>query len=144
MHEITLCLDPTRLSGHWYQMTPKHHGAGGPSASCWSLAPVDEFRVFDDGDFHGIVDYQGKIYGVLKVGSELQSIGTWQQEVAIFYPPSPPDRWHGHPLFPVRAALHGNLKRQRMQPTKQVLKLLQDASLITLLQRKRLAKGSHS
>ena len=64
--------------------------------------------------------------------------------MAIFYPPSPPDRWHGHPLFPVRAALPGNLKRQRMKPTKQVMKLLQDAKLITLLQRKRMAKGSHS
>ena len=58
MNEITQYPDPTRLSGHWYQMTPKHHGGGGPTASCWSLTPEDEFRVFDDGDFHRIVDYR--------------------------------------------------------------------------------------
>ena len=144
MHEITPYPNPTRLSSHWYQMTPKHHGSGGPAASCWSLAPPDEFHVFDEGDANGIVDCQAKIYGVLVVGDELQSIGTWQQQVAIFYPPSPPDRWHGHPLYPIRAVLPGNLKRERMRPTKQVMKLLQDAKLITPIQRKRLAKGSHS
>ena len=144
MHEDTPYPDPTRLSGYFYLLTTKHHGAGGPTASCWSLLPADEFRVFDDGDFYRIVDYRGRIYGVLQVGNELQSIGTWQQEVAIFYPPSPPGRWHGHPLYPVRGAIVGNLKRQRMQPTKQVMKLLQDAKLITSLQRKRMAKGSHS
>ena len=145
MHEDTPYPDPTQRSGYFYLMTLKHHGAGGPAASCWSLAPVDEFRVFDDGDLHRIVESK-KIYGVLKVGDELQSIGTWQQEVAVFYlptPPSPPNRWHGHPLFPVRAALPGNLKRQRMKPSKKVMELLQNAKLITPRQRKRLAKGDH-
>lgn len=144
MHEDTAYPDPTRRNGYLYLMTPKHHGAGGPTASCWSLVPVDEFRVFDDGDFHRIVDYKGKIYGVLRVGEELRSIGTWQQEVAVFYPPSPPGRWHGHPLFPVRAAAPDSLKESRMKPSKAVLTLLHKASLITLVQWKRLAKGDPS
>ena len=143
MHEDTPYPDPTRHSCYFYLMTLRNHGAGGPTASCWSLAPVDEFRVFDDGDFHRIVDYKGRIYGVLKAGDELQSLGTWQQQVAIFYPPKPPGRWHGHPLFPVRAAVAGNLRRPRMKPSKQVMALLQDAKLITPRQRKRMAKGDH-
>jgi len=142
MHEDTPYPDPTRRSGHLYLMTKKHHGAGGPTASCWSLTPENEFRVFDEGDSHRIVESR-KIYGVLRVGDELQLIGTWQQVVAIFYPPELPGRWHGHPLFPVRSAAPDSLKVSRMKPSKNVLKLLQDAALITLRERKRLAKGDH-
>jgi len=134
---------PTQFSGHYYQMTPKHHGVGGPSASRWDVSPDDEFRVFDTGDFYRIVDYKGKVYGVWKVGEELRSLGTFDQVVAIFYPPSPPDRWHGHPLFPVRSAAPSVMKRQRMKPSKQVLELLEVAELVTHVQRKRLAKGDH-
>lgn len=127
-----------------YQFTPKHHG-GDAEASQWdpSLRLDEEFEVFNLADWHYLSDERGWMYGIRRLGNELQDLGTWAQQVAEFPSARSGEAWHGYPIWAINELAPSNRRGQKMCPDKEVFAKMEDAGLLTKQQRKRLLKGDH-
>jgi hypothetical protein len=134
----------TRASGYRYQFTPKHHGAD-PNASMWlpELSLDEEFSVFDNADLQRVADSRGCLYGILRdENGELQILGTRDEQVAEFQPPSSAnDPWHGYPVWALDETGPANRRKQQCCPEKVVFNRMLEVGMINKLQRKRLLTG---
>jgi hypothetical protein len=134
----------TRLSGHRYQFTPKHHGAD-LGAATWrpEISLEAEFAIFDNADSRRVVDGRGWLYGILRdPDGDLQPLGTWDEQVAEFQLPSPPnDPWHGYPQWALDETGPANRRKQQCCPERTVFDRMAETGMISRLQRKRLLAG---
>jgi hypothetical protein len=141
---IVVHFQVTRASGYRYHFTPKHHG-GDPSAGMWlpQIGLDEEYSVFDNADLRRIVDSRGWLYGIAQdENGDLQVLGTWDEQVAEFQPPSSAiDPWHGYPQWAVDETGPPNRRRQQCCPEKVVFNRMVEVGMITKLQRKRLLTG---
>ncbi len=138
----------TRKSKYRYRFTKKHHRKGKSDDAQWDpeLTRKEEFTVFDDADFFVICDEMGRLFGVLRTPEKkLRELGTWKQQIAEFPKPSPGDDvWHGYPVWPVKGTAPANRANEKLRPPKAIFLKLEEAGLITKLQRKRLYGGGHA
>lgn len=137
----------TTLSQLSYCFTPKHHGAGSRSDSCWLLTRVEEFGVFDMADQHQLSDEAGNLYGLFirAIGGyrELMVLGTRNEQVACFWSAPQQSHWHGHPRWPIRGTDSTNRGRQDYGPPKFVLDRMVLAGILNTNEIRRLKTGNH-
>ena len=134
----------TDRSSFRYHFTPKHHG-GDAAAAQWlpSLTLDEEFDVFNLADSHELSDERGWLYGIRRLGNDLQDLGTWGQQLAEFPSARLEEAWHGYPIWSINGLAPPNRRGEKMRPDKQVFIKMEDAGLLTKPQRKRLLKGDH-
>jgi hypothetical protein len=138
---------PTQRSGHRYLFHDKHHGRGDRDAAQWlpELSADDEFAIFDTADLHDISDERNRLYGVRSSPEGgLIVLGTWGQQVAEFPFARPNERWHGYPLWPLDDGGPENRRGEKHRPSKDVLRKMEAAHLLTQRDRKRLTKGKQT
>ena len=136
----------THRSEYRYIFTAKHHGGGASGDARWpeEVSHDEEFSVFDVADLFVTCDERGWLYGVLPdTEGELRDLGTWQQQMAEFPWADEGVPWHGYPIWAVNELAPPNRADQRMRPSKDVFRRMEQAGLITARQRKRLYKGDH-
>ncbi len=140
----------TRLNHLSYCFTPKHHGAGSASDSCWllELPRPEEFQVFDMADFHQLTDNRGNLYGlrIKEAGGKRQllELGTKHERIARFWAEEREyAHWHGHPLWPIDEDQPSNRARQSHRPPKEVFDRLIEEALLSRPKARRLRNGSH-
>ncbi len=137
---------PTQKSQYRYLFTAKHHGGGARDAAQWSsqVSEDEEFSVFDTADLHDLSDERHWLYGVLRNGEDgLRYLGTWDQQVAEFPLANEGQPWHGYPLWPLKELGPENRRGEKMRPSKEIFRRMEQAGLITGRERKRLFKGDH-
>jgi len=137
----------TRNRHYIYQFTAKHHGGGKADDARWSkdVSQDEEFSVFDEADYHDIIDDDGRFYGVLpSPGGALRDLGTWQQQVAEFPRANEAIPWHGYPIWALSELAPPNRSGEKARPAKEVFVKMEQAGLISARQRKRLFKGDHA
>src|SRR5436305_1840711 len=85
--------------GHLYDFTTKHHGGPGSAGQAQWLPALTfeaEFWIFDYAEFNDFRDKDGYVFGLLKQPlKKCKQIGTEEEEIAIFFPPSAGNNWHG-------------------------------------------------
>jgi hypothetical protein len=137
----------TRKRHYSYQFTAKHHGGGKADDARWSeaVSQDEEFSVFDEADYHDIIDDDGRFYGVLpSPDGILRDLGTWQQQVAEFPRANEGVPWHGYPIWALSELAPPNRSGEKARPAKEVFVKMEQAGLISARQRKRLYKGDHA
>ena len=138
---------PTRRSGYRYFFYAKHHGQGGPDAAQWlpTLSHDEEFSVFNEADFHDLVDERGWLYGVrVDTDGEVLDVGTVGQQVAAFPYARPNEAWHGYPLWPLREAGPNNRRGEKNRPSKEVFQKMEERMRLKACDSKRLWKGNRA
>ena len=138
--------EPTRRNGYRYLFSVKHHGGGSRDDSQWmqNLSREQEFTVFDVADCFEVKDEDGWLFGVWSEDGKLQDLGTWGQQIAAFPSARKGVPWHGYPIWAVSQDAPENRSTQKLRPSKQIFLKLEEVSLITKRQRKRLWKGDHT
>jgi hypothetical protein len=122
----------------------KHHG-GTPKAAQWAddLSRNDEFAIFDEADLHQISDDGSNLYG-LRRGVELSllDLGTRGEQIAKFWEVQTDQPWHGFPLWHLKGRGPDNRKTKLI--SKDVLKKMEQAGLISSTECKRLGRGDRA
>lgn len=125
--------DITRNHGYQYGFHPKHHLPGRPAsrAAQWSgaISRDQEFAIFDEADFHDLLDEDGNLFGLLREGGEIAFLGTLDQQIAFFPLARPNEIWHGYPL--------ANISRQATNP-RPPIRVIPTSVLSTMVDKKQL------
>jgi hypothetical protein len=137
---------PTRKNGYRYFFHPKHHGDGKVDDARWlpGLKRDDEFLVFDDADFHGIVAENGYLYGLLRgADNKLRDLGIWEEQIAEFPYADAGIPWHGYPIWAATGEAPESSVRRRQRPPKDVFRQMMHLGIISDRERRRLMGGKH-
>jgi hypothetical protein len=136
---------PTTKRGLLYQFTPKHHG-GARGQATWdpNLSDDEEFAIFNMADETELADVDGNLYGVMRIGVRLRTIGCWSEQVAEFPVHGESERWHGYPCWPLNDEAPDNRKGQKHRPAQTVFQVMLEKGIITKQQRKRLITGDNA
>jgi len=106
------------------------------------LSLISEFSIFNRADLWQIADSRRWLYGVLPDGNgDLQTIGTWDEQVAEFQTGPPTDAWHGYPKWALEETGPPNRRKQQCCPERIVFDQMVAVGMITKIQRKRLLTG---
>ena len=128
-----------------YIFMEKHHG--GPSApgqAQWlpSLSFETEFWIFDQANIQNFKDKDGRLFGMLKEPTSVcEIIGTRDEQIARFEPPSAGNPWHGFPVYPL-SGVKGRSKFAG-RPRPEVFARMVEVGLITEEQARRLRNMKH-
>jgi hypothetical protein len=102
----------------------------------------DQFAVFARADDLDVVDENGDLYGVQRVGEDgLRYLGTFDQQVGFFPLSSAGSPWHGYPLWPLNEAAASNRRGDKCKPPNTIFDRMVDVGLITVRMRKLLKRG---
>ena len=92
-----------------------------------------------------VSDGEGRVYGILRSAEgQIREVGVYHQQIAAFAQAVPDQTWGGHPIWQLHQEDLAGLPPQKALPPKEVLMKMESAGLLTPLQRKRLARGSHA